>query len=96
MNFDDICDILAQYDVAISLGDGLRPGSTHDANDEAQFAELDTMGELVLRAWDVVARMIRLTWRYWWTVLPVMALAIGAAIYYSRPDNIRCLPSTMP
>ena len=51
-HFDDICDILAQYDVAVSLGDGLRPGSIHDANDEAQFAELDTMGELVLRAWD--------------------------------------------
>ena len=50
-HFDDICDILAQYDVAVSLGDGLRPGSTYDANDEAQFAELDTMGELVLRAW---------------------------------------------
>ena len=50
--FDEICDILAQYDVAVSLGDGLRPGSTHDANDEAQFAELDTLGELVLRAWD--------------------------------------------
>ena len=51
-HFDDICDILAQYDVAVSLGDGLRPGSTHDANDEAQFAELDTMGELVVRAWE--------------------------------------------
>ena len=51
-HFDDICDILAQYDVAVSLGDGLRPGSIHDANDEAQFAELDTMGELVLRAWE--------------------------------------------
>ena len=51
-HFDDICDILAQYDVAVSLGDGLRPGCTADANDEAQFAELDTMGELVLRAWD--------------------------------------------
>ena len=51
-HFDDICDILAQYDVAISLGDGLRPGSTHDANDAAQFAELDTMGELVERAWE--------------------------------------------
>ena len=51
-HFDDICDILAQYDVAISLGDGLRPGCIQDANDEAQFAELDTMGELVLRAWD--------------------------------------------
>ncbi|MBQ2590894.1 MAG: phosphomethylpyrimidine synthase ThiC, partial [Paludibacteraceae bacterium] len=51
-HFDDICDILAQYDVAVSLGDGLRPGSTYDANDKAQFAELDTMGELVTRAWD--------------------------------------------
>ena len=51
-HFDDICDILAQYDVAVSLGDGLRPGCTADANDEAQFAELDTMGELVLRAWN--------------------------------------------
>lgn len=51
-HFDDICDICARYDVAISLGDGLRPGSTHDANDAAQFAELDTMGELVQRAWD--------------------------------------------
>src|SRR5574344_2942373 len=50
-HFDDICDICAKYDVAISLGDGLRPGSTYDANDAAQFAELDTMGELVQRAW---------------------------------------------
>ena len=50
-HFDDICDILSQYDVAISLGDGLRPGSIYDANDEAQFAELDTLGELVVRAW---------------------------------------------
>ena len=50
-HFDDICEILAQYDVAISLGDGLRPGSIYDANDEAQFAELDTLGELVERAW---------------------------------------------
>ncbi len=51
-HFDDICDLLAQYDVAVSLGDGLRPGSIYDANDKAQFAELDTMGELVTRAWD--------------------------------------------
>lgn len=50
-HFDEICEILAQYDVAVSLGDGLRPGSIHDANDEAQFAELDTLGELVQRAW---------------------------------------------
>ena len=50
-HFDDICDIAARYDVALSLGDGLRPGSIYDANDKAQFAELDTMGELVERAW---------------------------------------------
>lgn len=51
-HFDEICDILAQYDVAVSLGDGLRPGAIADANDEAQFAELDTLGELVQRAWN--------------------------------------------
>ena len=51
-HFDDICDIVAQYDTALSLGDGLRPGCTADANDDAQFAELDTMGELVTRAWE--------------------------------------------
>jgi phosphomethylpyrimidine synthase len=51
-HFDEICDILAQYDVAVSLGDGLRPGSVYDANDDAQFAELDILGELVLKAWD--------------------------------------------
>ena len=50
-HFDDICDICHRYDAALSLGDGLRPGSIYDANDEAQFAELDTMGELVQRAW---------------------------------------------
>jgi phosphomethylpyrimidine synthase len=49
--FDQICDIMKAYDVAFSLGDGLRPGSTADANDEAQFAELDALGELTLRAW---------------------------------------------
>ena len=51
-HFVDICDILPLYYVAVSLGDGLRPGCIADANDEAQFAELDTMGELVLRAWN--------------------------------------------
>ena len=50
-HFDEICDILSQYDVAVSLGDGLRPGCIADANDETQFAELDTLGELVKRAW---------------------------------------------
>jgi len=48
--FDDICDIFARYDVTFSLGDGLRPGCLADASDEAQFAELRTLGELTLRA----------------------------------------------
>ena len=50
-NFDDICEIMKVYDVSFSLGDGLRPGSIADANDEAQFAELKTLGELTKRAW---------------------------------------------
>ena len=50
-HFDDICDIMRAYDVSFSLGDGLRPGSIADANDRAQFAELETLGELTLRAW---------------------------------------------
>ena len=50
-HFDDICDIMRAYDISFSLGDGLRPGSIADANDEAQFAELKTLGELTHRAW---------------------------------------------
>jgi phosphomethylpyrimidine synthase len=50
--FDEICDLMAQYDVSFSLGDGLRPGSIADANDAAQFAELETLGELTKVAWD--------------------------------------------
>ncbi|UXN33262.1 phosphomethylpyrimidine synthase ThiC [Glutamicibacter sp. M10] len=50
-HFDELCEIFAQYDVAFSLGDGLRPGSIADANDAAQFAELDTLAELTKRAW---------------------------------------------
>lgn len=50
-HFEDICDIMKQYDVSFSLGDGLRPGSIYDANDEAQFAELKTLGELTQIAW---------------------------------------------
>ncbi len=50
-NFDELCEIFAAYDVAFSLGDGLRPGSIADANDEAQFSELRTLGELTQRAW---------------------------------------------
>jgi phosphomethylpyrimidine synthase len=49
--WDDICEIMAAYDVSFSIGDGLRPGSIADANDEAQFAELYTQGELTQRAW---------------------------------------------
>lgn len=50
-HFADICDIMAAYDVTFSLGDGLRPGSIADANDQAQFAELKTLGELTKQAW---------------------------------------------
>ncbi|HEH9399604.1 TPA: phosphomethylpyrimidine synthase ThiC [Aeromonas sobria] len=51
-HFREICEICAAYDVALSLGDGLRPGSVYDANDEAQFAELRTLGELTKIAWE--------------------------------------------
>jgi phosphomethylpyrimidine synthase len=50
-HWDEICDIMAAYDVAFSIGDGLRPGSIADANDQAQFGELQTQGELTKRAW---------------------------------------------
>jgi len=50
--FEEICDLMARYDVSFSLGDGLRPGSIADANDRAQFAELETLGELTRIAWD--------------------------------------------
>jgi phosphomethylpyrimidine synthase len=50
-NFEEICEIMKAYDVSFSLGDGLRPGSASDANDEAQFAELKTLGELTQLAW---------------------------------------------
>ena len=51
-HFDEICEILARYDVAVSLGDGLRPGSIHDANDRSQFLELDVLGQLTEIAWN--------------------------------------------
>ncbi|CAN5862571.1 phosphomethylpyrimidine synthase ThiC [soil metagenome] len=51
-HWDDICEIMAAYDISFSIGDGLRPGSIADANDAAQFAELETQGELTRRAWE--------------------------------------------
>jgi phosphomethylpyrimidine synthase len=51
-HFDELCEIFARYDVSFSLGDGLRPGSTADANDEAQLSELRTLAELTTRAWE--------------------------------------------
>ncbi|HHU59078.1 MAG TPA: phosphomethylpyrimidine synthase ThiC [Bacteroidales bacterium] len=51
-HFDEICEVLAAYDVGVSLGDGLRPGSLYDANDRAQFGELEVLGALTQRAWD--------------------------------------------
>lgn len=50
-HFDEICEILNKYDVAVSLGDGMRPGCIHDANDRAQFLELEVLGQLTLKAW---------------------------------------------
>ena len=50
-HFDEICEIVKQYDVALSLGDDMRPGSIHDANDRSQFLELDVLGELTQKAW---------------------------------------------
>jgi len=57
-NFRNICEICAQYDVSLSLGDGLRPGSVADANDEAQFSELRTLGELTQIAWEYDVQVI--------------------------------------
>ncbi len=57
-HFDEICQILKSYDVAVSLGDGLRPGSTFDANDAAQFAELDALGILTKQAWEQNVQVI--------------------------------------
>lgn len=51
-HFDEICEILNKYDVAVSLGDGMRPGSIHDANDKAQFLELEVLGRLTEKAWE--------------------------------------------
>ena len=58
IHFDEICEILKQYDIAVSIGDGLRPGSIYDANDAAQFAELHTLGELTKKAWDHYVQVI--------------------------------------
>lgn len=58
LHFEDICQLCAQYDIALSLGDGLRPGSTADANDAAQFGELATLGELTLVAWKYDVQVI--------------------------------------
>lgn len=57
-HFAEICEILREYDVAVSIGDGLRPGSIYDANDEAQFAELRTLGELTKVAWGQFVQVI--------------------------------------
>jgi phosphomethylpyrimidine synthase len=62
-HFDELCEIMRAHDVTFSLGDGLRPGCLADANDDAQFAELKTLGELTLKAWEHGCRAIsRCTW----------------------------------
>lgn len=57
-HYDEICDIVKHYDVALSLGDGMRPGSIHDANDKAQFSELEILGELTQKAWSKNVQVI--------------------------------------
>ncbi len=57
-HWDEMCEILAAYDIAVSIGDGLRSGSIHDANDAAQFGELQVQGELTRRAWDFGVQVI--------------------------------------
>jgi phosphomethylpyrimidine synthase len=57
-HFKEICEILREYDIAVSLGDGLRPGSIADSNDEAQFAELKTLGKLTKIAWDLGVQVL--------------------------------------
>ncbi|HPO15483.1 MAG TPA: phosphomethylpyrimidine synthase ThiC [Candidatus Hydrogenedentes bacterium] len=57
-HWDEMCEILAAYDVAVSIGDGLRPGSIYDANDEAQLSELKVQGDLTKRAWDFGVQVI--------------------------------------
>ncbi|MAR90256.1 MAG: phosphomethylpyrimidine synthase ThiC [Pseudomonadales bacterium] len=57
-HFDELCEIMTAYDVTFSLGDGLRPGSIQDANDEAQFSELHTLGELTHKAWEHGAQVM--------------------------------------
>jgi len=57
-HFSEICEILREYDIAVSLGDGLRPGSIADSNDEAQFAELKTLGELTKVAWNLGVQVL--------------------------------------
>lgn len=61
VHWDEILDICAEYDISLSIGDGLRPGCIADANDEAQFAELKTQGELTRRAWE---RHVQVCYRF--------------------------------
>lgn len=60
-HWDDILDICNQYDISLSIGDGLRPGSIYDANDTAQFAELLTQGELTRRAWEKDVQVVNIS-----------------------------------
>ena len=100
--FDDICDIMREYDVSFSLGDGLRPGGLADATDEAQLRELATLGELTERAWakgcqvmvegpghvpfDQIEYNMKLQRK----------LCHGAPFYVSRPAGDRHFPRLRP
>lgn len=84
VHWDEILDICAKYDVSLSIGDGLRPGCTADSNDEAQFAELKTQGELTRRAW---ARHVQAS------PLMLTAPCTPPAMFCVRTRTVRLLPS---
>lgn len=81
VHWDEILDICAEYDISLSIGDGLRPGCTADANDEAQFAELKTQGELTRRAWK---RHVQVSW-------PALSLGAKPLTYFQSDSSWCCL-----
>jgi phosphomethylpyrimidine synthase len=85
-NFDRITKVMAKYDVSYSLGDGLRPGCLADASDEAQFAELKTLGELARQAWKSDVQVMIEGPRH----IPMDQIKLQAPKLVPRQNSIRC------
>jgi len=83
-HWDELCELLSRYDVSISLGDGLRPGSIADANDEAQFAELKVQGDLTRRAWDFGVQVMNEGPGH---IQAVGLVRRGALLHFGAADN---------